>query len=95
MTIAGDPQALARYVEHLGGQVIPAETFRFRIPLAEARRVVPEINRLGLRCAKVSEYTDSDLNGHSITVATIELRRQPEEKSDYEQARTLMAAVIR
>ena len=95
MSIADDPQALARYVEHLGGEIVPAATFRFRIPLAEARRIVPEINRLGLRCAKVNEYTDNDLNGHSITVATIELGRQPEEKSDHEQARSLMAAVIR
>ncbi len=94
MSIADDPQALARYVEHLGGEIVPAETFRFRIPLAETRRIVPEINRLGLRCAKVNEYTDNDTNGHSITVATIELRRQPEPTS-YERERNLMSAIIR
>ncbi len=92
MTIADNPEALARYVEHLGGEIVEAPTFQFKIPLAETRRVVPEINRLGLRCAKVNEYTDN--NGHSITVATIELRRQPE-KTDYEQERNLMSAIIR
>jgi hypothetical protein len=95
MTIADDARALARYVEHLGGEIVPAETFRFRIPLAETRRVVPEINKLGLRCEKINEYTDNDANGKSITVATIELRRQPAEKSEYEQERSLMAAIIR
>jgi hypothetical protein len=96
MTIADNPEALAAYIRHLGGEPIQARTFRFEIPLAETRRVIPEINKLGLRCEKVNERTDiAATTGHSITVATIELRRQPAEKSEYEQERSLMAAIIR
>jgi hypothetical protein len=94
MTIADDPQALAQFVRHLGGEIVPAETFRFRMPLAETRRIVPEINKLGLRCEKVNEYTDNDANGKSCTIAVVELRRQPE-KTAYQETRDLMAALIR
>ena len=95
MTIANDPQALASYVRHLGGEIVEAPTFRFEIPLAETRRVVPEINKLGLTCERISERTGTDpKNGNAITVATIELRRQPE-KSAYQEERDLMATLIR
>ena len=62
MTIADDPQALAGFVRHLGGEIVEAPTFRFEIPLAETRRVVPEINKLGLRCERISERTGTDPN---------------------------------
>ena len=84
MTIADNPEALAGFVRHLGGEIVEAPTFRFEIPLAETRRVIPEINKLGLRCERISERTGTDPNnGNAITVATIELRRQPE-KSAYQ-----------
>jgi hypothetical protein len=95
MSIADDPKSLARYVEHLGGEIEPAENFRFNLALGEVRRVVPSLSGLGLRCVKVNEYTGNDANGKSCTIATIELRRRPEEKSEYEQERGLMAAIIR
>ena len=41
MTIADNPEALAAYIRHLGGEPIQARTFRFEIPLAETRRVIP------------------------------------------------------
>ena len=46
-SIANDSNALARYVEHLGGEIVEAPTFQFQIPLGKTRRVVPEINKLG------------------------------------------------
>jgi hypothetical protein len=95
MTIANDPQALAQFVRHLGGEIVEAPTFRFEIPLAETRRVVPEINKLGLRCERISERTGTDPNnGRARTLATIEIRRQPE-KSAYEEERSLMSTLIR
>jgi hypothetical protein len=97
MSIADNPNTLAGYVRHLGAEVLTGtRTFRFEVPLGEVKRVVPEIYRLGLRCEKVSERTGTDpYNGNAITVATIEIRRPPEEKSEYEQERNLMMAVIR
>jgi hypothetical protein len=94
MTIADNPEALASYVRHLGGEPIDARTFQFEIPLGEARRVIPEINRLGLTCAKLAERTGSDANGKTCSIATIEIQRRPE-KSEYEQERSLMSAIIR
>ena len=44
MTIADNPESLAGFVRHLGGEIVEAPTFRFEIPLAETRRVIPEIN---------------------------------------------------
>jgi hypothetical protein len=95
MTIADNPDALAIYISHLGGEIIQARTFQFRIPLGETRRVIPEINRLGLQAVKVDEHTGSDANGKCCSIATVELRRKPEEKSEYDQERNLMMAVIR
>jgi hypothetical protein len=94
MTISDNPKALAAYVESLGGEVLPTETFRFNMPLAETRRIIPEINKLGLACTKVNEFTGNDANGKSCTIVTIGLSRQPEETSEYQQERSLMAAII-
>jgi hypothetical protein len=95
MSITDDPKSLARYIETLGGEIVPADNFRFSLPLGEVRRVVPELNKLNLRCTKVNEVTGNDRNGKSCTIVTIGLSRQPEEKSEYEQERGLMAALIR
>ena len=96
MTIADDSNALARYVEHLGGSIVEAPTFRFEIPLEEVRKVIPEIYKLGgLRCERVSERIGTNpYNGTTRTLTTIEVRRQPE-KSSYDEERVLMAALIR
>jgi len=96
MTIADNPDALARFVEHLGGQIVEAPTFRFEIPLAETRRVIPEIARLGgLRCERVSERVGTDpINGTCQSVVTIEIRRKLEE-DEHRKGTDLMAALIR
>jgi hypothetical protein len=96
MTIADDSNALARYVEHLGGSIVEAPTFRFEIPLEEVRKVIPEIYKLGgLRCERVSERIGTNpYNGTTRTLTTIEVRRQPE-KDSYDEERGLMAALIR
>jgi hypothetical protein len=95
MSIADDSNALAAFVENLGGTIVAAPTFRFQIALGEARRVIPEINRLGLKCERVSEHQDVDpLNGNAITIATVEIRRRPE-KDTYDEHRGLMAVVCR
>jgi hypothetical protein len=95
MSIADDPQALAGYIRHLGGEILEGRrTFQFEIPLGETRRIVPEINKLGLQAVKIDEHTGSDINGKTCSIATIELRRQPEETA-YQQERNLMSAIIR
>jgi hypothetical protein len=84
-------RSLAAYIRHLGGEPIEHRCFRFEIPLGETRRVIPEINKLGLRCTKVSERQDSDINGKACSIATIELKRQPAETSEYDADRRLMS----
>jgi hypothetical protein len=93
MSIADNPNALDAYVEHLGGT--PLGNSRYEIPLGDARRVIPEINKLGLRAKKVDERQGSDINGHACSFAIIELRRQPAETDNYSAERTLMRAIIR
>jgi hypothetical protein len=95
-SIANDSNALARYVEHLGGEIVEARTFQFEIPLEKVREVLPEIYKLGgLRCERVSERIGTNpLNGTTRTLTTIEVRRQPEQ-STYDEERGLMAALIR
>jgi hypothetical protein len=96
MSIADNPNALADYIRHLGGDVLTGtRTFQFEVPLGEVKRVVPEIYRLGLRCERLAERTGVDpFNGNAITVATVEVRRKPE-KDSYDEERGLMAALIR
>jgi hypothetical protein len=94
MAIADDPQTLAGYIRHLGGTPVEHRNFRFEIPLGETRRVIPEINKLGLRCTKVAERQDDDANGRACSVATIEISRQPA-KSEYQQTRDLMSVICR
>jgi hypothetical protein len=96
MSIADDPNALAAYISNLGGQIVEAPTFRFEIPLAETRRIIPEIYRLGgLRCERVSERIGTNpFNGNTISIATIEVRRKLEE-DEHRKGTDLMAALIR
>jgi hypothetical protein len=96
MALADNPEALRGYIEALGGSMVehPAR-FRFEIPLSEARRIIPEINKLNLRCEKVGERQDSDINGRACSIATIELRRQQPQTDSYSVERNLMAAIIR
>jgi hypothetical protein len=94
MSLADNPEALGKIIEHLGGTPIPHERFRFEIPLSEARRVIPEINRLNIRCEKVGERQGSDLNGRACSYATIELKRPPE-PTEYDDMRHLMWAAVR
>jgi len=92
--LADDPNALAAYVRHLGGEPVEHARFRFEAPLSEMRKIIPELNRLGLRCDKVAERQDSDLQGRACSIATIELRRQPA-PTEYDDARNLMRIVCR
>lgn len=94
MALADDPQALASFVRHLGGTPVEHPEFRFEIELGEVRRAIPELNRIGLRCVKIAERQDSDINGRACSIATIELKRQPE-KTEYQQERDLMSVVCR
>jgi hypothetical protein len=94
--IANDPNALAAYISNLGGQIVEAPTFRFEIPLAVTKRIIPEIYRLGgLRCERVSERVGTDAtNGTCQSVVTIEVRRKLEE-DEHRKGTDLMAALIR
>jgi hypothetical protein len=95
MSIADNTNALAAFVQHLGGTPLEHQNFRFEIPLSETRKVIPEINKLGLRAEKVAERQGSDINGRACSYATIELRRQRPETDNYSAERNLMRAIIR
>jgi hypothetical protein len=41
MTIADSPDALAAYISHLGGEILPAQTFRFQVELGKVRENYP------------------------------------------------------
>jgi hypothetical protein len=70
-----DPNTLANVVTGLGGTVIPGPTFRFDLPLADVREVVPKLNQLGVGVRKVSERTEDNPTKlrSPMTVATLEL----------------------
>jgi hypothetical protein len=94
-----DPDALTAIIESLGGTVVPHRMVRFDLPLSKVREAIPRLNALtGLRVEKVAERQDSGDAG-SIdkvqSIATLELRRQPQEPSDYDSERNLMRAVVR
>jgi hypothetical protein len=93
--LADNPDALAAYVRHLGCEPIPARTFQFEMPLSETRRIIPEINKIGLRAEKIGERQTADANGRAISVARIELRRQPAQTDSYSVERNLMTAIIK
>lgn len=94
MSLADDPRALASYIQSLGGTLIEHEKVRFEIPLAETRKIIPEVNKLGLRCEKVAERQGNDLQGRVCSIATIQVYRQPAQ-TEYQAERNLMAAIIR
>jgi hypothetical protein len=91
-----NPDALAAIITDLGGTVISHR--RFELPLAKVRVVVPKINELtGLRVEKVSERQgpgDVTSNDRIVSIAMLELRRQPE-PTEYESERNLMRAIVR
>jgi hypothetical protein len=87
--ITHDPQALASYIETLGGTVIEGEKFRFEMPLSETRKIIPEVNKLGLRCERVAERVGNDLQGKVCNIATIAVYRKPP-PTEYESAQNLM-----
>jgi hypothetical protein len=99
MALADNPEALAAIITGLGGTVIPGRTFRFDLPLSQVREAVPKINQAtGLRVEKVSERQDTgDPSGPDRVqgIATLELRRQPQEPTDYDSERNLMRAIVR
>jgi hypothetical protein len=94
-----DPDALAAIIESLGGTVVPHKMLRFELPMSKIRQVVPQINQAtGLRVEKISERVDTgDPCGPDKvqTVCTLELRRKPQESSEYDVERSLMRAIVR
>jgi hypothetical protein len=92
MSIADNPTLLAEYIQGLGGTIVDERHFEIR--LAEARKIIPEINRLGLRAEKVSERQGHDPNGRVCGYATIELR-PPSPPTEYSDMRNLMWATQR
>jgi hypothetical protein len=79
--VTTDPNTLANVVTGLGGRVIPGQTFRFDLPLAEVKQVIPKINALGVRCRDVGQRIEDDpvRPGCNHTVVTIELFKQTDE----------------
>jgi hypothetical protein len=79
-TIVDDPKTLSRVITDLGGRVIEG-TWRFDLPLADVKDVVPRLNKLGLGVHKARERTEMGPKTH--TVARLELYRPRENKFDH------------
>jgi hypothetical protein len=92
-----NPDALAAIVESHGGTVIPGRTFKFDLPMNKVREAVPKINQsTGLRVEKVSERSEFGEGYDRVqTICTLELKRRPQESTEYDQQRSLMRAIIR
>jgi hypothetical protein len=93
-----DPDALAAIVESYDGTVIPGRTFRFDLPMSKVREAISKISQAsGLRVEKVPGGERSETgDGYDRvqTVVTLELRRHPE-RTEYQDERNLMRAIIR
>jgi hypothetical protein len=92
--LADDPQALAAYVRAIGGTPIEHDKFRFEIELSQTRKIIPEVNKLGLRCEKVAERVGNDMQGRTCSIATIQVYRRPA-PTEYESERNLMMVAVR
>ncbi len=61
--VTPDAATVAGLVEALGGTVIPdAPRLTFDCELSEVRRIIPELNRLGVACDKVGERVEQHRN---------------------------------
>jgi hypothetical protein len=77
--VVDDPRTLYGVVTQLGGTVIPGRTFRFELPMAQVRDVVPKLNELGVRCERVAERVGdhpSQIN-RTCSYVTIALYKEP------------------
>ena len=81
--VTTDPNTLAAVVTGLGGTVIPGETFRFDLPLASVRDVVPRLNELGVGVRKVSERIEDGPTKlfSPMTVARFKCTNHPNKNS--------------
>jgi hypothetical protein len=75
--VTEDAATLANVIGGLGGVVIPGPVFRFQLPLAKVKEVVPKINQLGIGVRKVGEFeADNPTKLFStMSVVTLELYR--------------------
>jgi hypothetical protein len=78
--IVDDPAALSRVISDLGGTVIE-NSWRFDLPRAQVKDVVPRLNKLGLGVRLVRERTEQ--NPKTQTISTLELYRPAENKLDH------------
>ena len=77
-----DANALAHIVRSVGGNPVAGPTFRFDLPLSEAREAIPKINdSTGLGVRRISERQEEHPTqiGHSQSVITCELFRRGQE----------------
>jgi hypothetical protein len=89
------PELIAGRIEQLGGTIIPHNKLRFECTLSDARKIITEVGRLGgVSCEKIGERQDRDMQGRACSVGVFKVIREPA-KSDYDQERNLMAAIIR
>jgi hypothetical protein len=79
--LLNDSNTLAGIVQSLGGTMrSDPRGFRFDLPLADVREVIPKLNKLGVGVRKVSEYTEHGPKTRSVAV--LELYR-PQKGSDH------------
>jgi hypothetical protein len=93
-SLADDPESLARYIEHLGAEVIPGPKFRFECELGNARKIIGEVQRLGLDCERISERQGNDFQGRACSITTFAVLREPP-KTSFDESNLLMRAIIR
>ncbi len=83
--VTPDAATVAGLVEALGGTVIPdAPRLTFDCELSEVRRIIPELNRLGVACDKVGERVEQHATKYGVcSVVRIECSKAPEQKLDH------------
>jgi hypothetical protein len=95
-SLGDNPEALAAYIAHLGGEVILGPKFRFECELGNARKIISEVQRLGLDCERVpnGERQGNDSQGKACSFTMFRVVHQSP-KTNADESNVLMRAVIR
>ena len=93
-SLGDNPQALAAFIESVGGRIIEGPKFRFECELGDARKIIGEVHRHGLTCEPVCERQGNDFQGKACSITTFAVLRQPP-KTSVDETNLLMRAIIR
>jgi hypothetical protein len=95
-SLGDNPAALAALIEAHGGRIIEGPKMRFECELGNARKVIGEIQRLGLDCDRVpnGERQGNNFQGKACSFVTFSVVRQSP-KTTADESNVLMRAIIR